>query len=206
MIKTQPLKKSPSPVLPTPAQCAILKFYGKSTRTPLKTLHLFQMNSTLKRTEEPKKEPPSKGRRLRQKFFAKRSFALAEVLVSLMILGICASVVTPYFKNMFTTYKSILDRMKCEYIVEEQLTQTYAAYLAHPPTFDEIIEEKTTATVIDGCTVLCAVQKVLEEKDSAQPICTAKITICARKGVGESSSNAASALGSMELCFQKGTS
>ena len=115
-----------------------------------------------------------------------------------MILGVCASMIAPYFKNMYTSYQRIRDKMRCEYIVEEALATTYATYLTNPPTYDEIIGGITRETILDGFTISCSVKKNLPDEDSSEPICTGIVTIQVRK-------ETAIAEGSMELCFQKST-
>jgi hypothetical protein len=94
--------------------------------------------------------------------------------------------------------------MRCEYLVEEQLASTYASFLSHPPAFDEIVQGITTATIVDGFTIVCTVVKELDVEDEALPICTAILTVRVQKGKGEDSlPKAPNAAGAIELCFQK---
>ncbi len=164
--------------------------------------HPSQMNFILSRPTPPAKG--CKGRacihpfQLKTRVKTKKAFALTEVLVSFMILGVCASMIAPYFKNMYTSYQRIRDKMRCEYIVEEALATTYTTYLTNPPTYDEIIRGITSENIFDGFTISCSVTKNLQDEDSSEPICTGIVTMQVRK-------ETAVAEGSMELCFQKST-
>lgn len=205
-LKIKPQRISLLPVRPVPIECAPLLCLGKISLLLRKNFYRLQMSCTQKQI----KKSNIRLNRLKDRNEAapkrrgKRAFALTEVLVSCVILGVCASAVAPYFQNMFKGYQQIRDRMRGEYLLEEALTSAYTTYLTNPPAFEEIVQGLTSRTEIEGYTISCVLTKNLggEERDS-QSVCTGIVTVRIQKKAENSNTNHALAEGSMELCFQK---
>jgi hypothetical protein len=68
----------------------------------------------------------------------KRSFALAEVCVAVVIIGICISYVFGAMNQTIQRYAALRDTIACNELADEALARTIATFLTTPLEFDTI--------------------------------------------------------------------
>jgi hypothetical protein len=136
----------------------------------------------------------------------KHSFALVEVLVSLVLLTLCASMIAPYFHDMYGCYRRTVDKIQGEYLVEEYLTDAYASYLKKPPPFEEVMKGMTSKVSAGDLTIVRTLETHLPKSDEVPTVCTADLTVKVHREAEGLPPSSVLATGSITLCFQKNTS
>jgi hypothetical protein len=99
----------------------------------------------------------------------KHSFVLAEVLISLIIFGLCAALFCPFFQELCHGYQRMQDGLRAEYLIEEVITDTYASYLIKPPTYDKVKEGFSTENQVQGFLIFCTAEKTVDDATDPPP-------------------------------------
>ena len=133
----------------------------------------------------------------------KYSFALAEVLIAMTILGLTAACISPFFHHLFIYYKQLKEKLVAETSVEEYLARIYGTYLTHPPTFAEILDNPHGTFQDKNFTIHHYITVLLYDEKSLSNACTALLTVCVYAKGDDPEQKEPMTQGELELCFEK---
>jgi hypothetical protein len=112
----------------------------------------------------------------------KRSFALAEVCVAIIVIGSCISYVFSSLQQTIQRYTILRQEIACHECADEHLAKLIATFLTSPPDFDTAIEGGESSIIeriyeIHMTTMACENSKEENEPEKEMKKKAALVTI-----------------------------